>query len=124
MKELSKEYISEVKMLFPMMGKNEKKYIGHLKTTVEEYCTEADITSKETLYKNFGLPNDVVSSYYSTIDINYIIKKMKIARYIKFLITIILILAITAGSTFCIISYSEHKTFEKEKIYFEETVIE
>lgn len=124
MNKISKEYISEVKTLFPIMGKSEKKYISNLKTTVEDYCGNVDITSKETLYENFGTPNDVVNSYYSTVDINYIIKKIKSAKYIKICFTIILILAIVAVSTYCLISYSEHKDFENDNIFFEETVIE
>lgn len=124
MNKISKKYISEVKTLFPIMGKNEKKYIANLKTTVEDYCANADIASKETLYQNFGTPTDVVNSYYSTVDINYVIKKIKSAKYIKICIAIILILAIIATSTYCIISYSTYKDFQNDNIFFEETVIE
>ena len=54
MNKLCKEYINEIKAMFPVKGKEERKYIKNLSKDIEDYCEEADATTKEELYKNYG----------------------------------------------------------------------
>ena len=90
MNKLCKEYINEIKAMFPVKGKEERKYIKNLSKDIEDYCEEADATTKEELYKNYGYPVDVVAEYFSATGVPYVIKKLKISKYIKSLIAVII----------------------------------
>jgi hypothetical protein len=116
MNKICKKYISEVKTFFPVMGKNERKYIKKLNENIEGYCEEANITSKQELYDNYGNPNDVVNDYCSTVDTDYIIKKIKISKYIKFFIATILVLITIATSTYCVLLYNSYQTAARQEV--------
>lgn len=124
MNKICKQYISEIKAFFPIMGKDEKKYIAKLKNNIESYCDEAGITTKEELYKNYGLPNDVVNDYYSSVDTDYIIRKIKTSKYIKAFIATILVLAVIAASTFCVILYDAHQIAARQEVVIHENIID
>jgi hypothetical protein len=98
------------------MGKNERKYIKKLNENIEGYCEEANITSKQELYDNYGNPNDVVNDYCSTVDTDYIIKKIKISKYIKFFIATILVLITIATSTYCVLLYNSYQTAARQEV--------
>jgi len=40
MKTLCRQYISDVKSLFPIVGKEERIFLAKLKKTIENYCDE------------------------------------------------------------------------------------
>lgn len=82
MNKSCKEYIKEIKDMFPIKGRTERKYIKELSKDVEEYCEDSGATSKEDLYENYGTPFNVVESYFSVTGISYVSKKLKISKYI------------------------------------------
>ena len=45
-----KEYIKEIKIIFPVKGKQERKYIKNLSNDVADFCDNENIESKEELY--------------------------------------------------------------------------
>ena len=94
MNKICKTYISEVKAFFPILGKDEKAYISKLKTNVDNFCDEANISTKEELYKQYGMPIDVVHEYYSSSDTESIIKRIQLTKYIKRFCLIVLVLSI------------------------------
>ena len=116
MNKICKQYISEIKAFFPIMGKDEKKYIAKLKNNIESYCDEAG--------KNYGFPNNVVNDYYSSLDTDYIVKKIKLSKYIKALVSVILILLIVVTSVFCAFWYQNHQMYLREEAIIAESVIE
>ncbi len=85
MNKICKQYISEVKSFFPIMGKSEKRYVTKLKANIESYCEDEEITTKEELYEKYGLPNNVVNDYFSAADTEYIVKKSKLQNILKLL---------------------------------------
>lgn len=93
MNKICKEYMGEIKTLFPIKKKAEKAYLRKLTADVEDYCEEANVTTKQELYDNYGMPYEVVSNYLSTIDTNYITKNLRIAKFIRRAVVIILLLA-------------------------------
>lgn len=124
MNKICKQYISEVKTLFPIMGKSEKRYIAKLKANIESYCEETDITTKKELYEKYGLPNNVVNDYFSAADTEYIVKKIKTSKYIKAFISVILIILIIVTSVFCTFWYQNHQMFLREEAVIHEDIIE
>lgn len=124
MNKICKQYISEVKSFFPIMGKSEKRYVTKLKANIESYCEDEEITTKEELYEKYGLPNNVVNDYFSAADTEYIVKKIKTSKYIKAFISVILIILIILTSVFCAFWYQNHQMLLREEALFANEVIE
>ena len=122
MKNLCQKYISDVKSFFPVMGKEEKKYLANLKNTVEEYCNEENITTIDKLYEGFGYPHDVVCSYYSKTDIQEIIKQISHTKYIKRGISAFVGVLLVALIVFSINVYYTYYIFAEEQISYEKTI--
>lgn len=123
MKTLCQEYISNVKSFFPIISKEERIFLANLTDTVNNFCEEEDINTITDLYNKFGLPNEVVNSYYSDIDISYILKKMRTSKYIKYSIGVFLTIYLIFAIIFGINTYSEYKDFMDSRIYYKETII-
>ena len=124
MNKLCKEYIKEVKAMFPVKGKKERKYIKQLSKDIEDYCEESKATTKEELYENYGNPVDVVAEYFSAIGAPYVIKKIRISKYIKALIAVIIAVILVLSTVYGVVLWEEHKMIMREEMVFVETVIE
>ncbi len=116
MNKLCKEYVSEIKALFPIRRKPERDYIKKIMADVDNYCEEAEVTTKEELYENYGKPNDVVNSYLDSVDTEYIAKQITITRFIKTAVAVLLVLATVTTSIFCIAVYSEYQHFKRQEV--------
>lgn len=125
MNKICKEYISEIKALFPIKRKPEKDYIKKIAADVADYCEEANVTSKQELYDNYGKPNDVVNNYFATVDTEYIVKEIKTTKFIKSAIAIIIILAMIATSALCITLYAQYQMVKRtEVVMVDQTITE
>lgn len=90
--KVCKEYIREIKTVFPVKSKQEREYIKNLSNDIADFCEQEGITSKEELYNNYGSPIDVVSQYFSATGIPYVVKKIRTGKYIKRLLRLYLFL--------------------------------
>lgn len=126
MNKICKEYISEIKALFPIKRKPEKDYIKKIAADVADYCEEANVTSKQELYDNYGRPNDVVNNYFATVDTEYIVKQISTKRLLKNFLVIMLVLATIATSVLCMILCVENRIYKEldGPFYIETTIIE
>lgn len=115
MNKICKEYTSEIKALFPIKRKQEREYINKLVSDIEGFCEEANVTTKEDLYTEYGQPNDIVNNYLSTINTAHMVKQIKTARYVKILIIAMLVMATIATSALCITLYSEYQIFKDKE---------
>lgn len=121
--KISKEYISEVKALFPIKKKEEKEYIRKLASDVDAYCEDANVTSKQEVYENYGKPHEVVSNYFSSVDTDYIVKNLKISKIIRSAIIIFLILTTIAASVFCFILYLDYQVILRQEVVISDSSI-
>lgn len=120
MSKISKEYVSDVKHLFPIMSKNERKYLKKLRSNVEDFCEENNIETKAEIYEKFDTPNNIVKEYFLTADMESFIKKIRVSKYIKFAISTIiavLVLSIAINGYFL---YEEKLMMERQNRVFEE----
>jgi hypothetical protein len=106
------------------MGKSERKFINTIKINVNDFLIDSPNSSFNDLYKEFGYPEDVISEYYSTINTDTIIKRIKISKYIKILIIILILCLLSLTILRLTILYERHQIFKEEQIQFEESVIE
>ena len=121
--KICKTYISEVKAFFPILGKDERSYISKLRTNVDDFCDEANISTKEELYKQYGMPIDVVHEYYSSVDTEIIIKRIKLATSIRRAIVTVVIFSLISMSYLCLTLHNSNKQFTKQEIVISEDII-
>lgn len=97
MNTYTKQYIREIKALFPSKGKKERDYLKKLSITIDEYREEEKVNSKQVLYEKYGKPIDIVYDYYSALDPEVIVKKIRFSTFAKVFI-LFLVLAILLSS--------------------------
>lgn len=123
MNKVCKSYISDVKAFFPILGKDERSYISKLRTNVDNFCDEANISTKEELYKQYGMPIDVVHEYYSSVDTENIIKRIWLTTFIKRTIAVIVIFALISISYLCLMLHNSNKQYTNQEIVITEDII-
>lgn len=124
MNKTCKTYLSEVKALFPIWGKDERTYISKFKETLLDCIGDEAAITKEDLYRELGFPKDVVDSYYLNADIGDIIKRIRISRYIRNSIFIILFCAIIFSFAVTFNMYKSYKMFDRMEAVITEDVVE
>lgn len=123
MDSLAKQYIKNAKALFPLMGKDEKQYFKKLQINIEDYCEAKSVSSIEELYNDFGSPTDVLNSYFSNVELNYILKRINISKRIKAALIIIVTFAFISVSSFGLYLYHAYNLMQEQMVFFEETTI-
>ena len=124
MNNICKQYIKQVKTLFPIMSKKERAYIKNLSSDLEDFCEEESIPSLDVLYAQFGAPLDTVNNYFSSIDTNDTIKRISMIKWFKKIAIYLLILIMCAGVAFGIYQYRIWKVIEHERSVFIESTVE
>ena len=80
MTKLCKQYLADVKAFFPIMGKPERTYLAKLAENVDDYCIEEKTTTIEEIYDGFGHPSEVASTYLTSVDTSYLIKRIQMTK--------------------------------------------
>lgn len=125
-KSITKQYIQEIKQLFPVYGKQEKEFMNSFLQNMSDYIECKDYpVSLEDLHTDIGTPTEIISDYLSHADTEYLAKKIRFAKHIKMTL-FILITVITASSLIWLsVLLNEYHTFEKNTlIHSEKTYIE
>ena len=118
MNRLCKQYISQVKLLLPTIGKSEKNYLTTLTSNLEDFCEDTSPQTMDDLYKEFGSPVDTVNSYISTLPTETLIKRIRTSKYIRCLIVALIIMFACITSIFAITYYQSFQVFKQEAVYF------
>ena len=101
-KNLCQQYIKNIKSLFPIMGKSEKKYLQQLSVEIED-CLGNKKPQK--------------------IEPDTIIKRVRINHWIKRSIIVLLFISLFASLIWGYTTYHTYKVFSEEQVFFEDTVI-
>lgn len=123
MNKVCQQYLSDIKTLFPILGKPEKKYLTKLAESVEDYCAEENVTTIKEIYDGFGQPRDVMNTYLANIDPPELIKRIRLVRWIKRGVFVLLLAALIGVSIYGIYRHKNWQTFQNETIFFDETEI-
>lgn len=123
MNNVCKKYFNTVKAFFPIMGIEERKYLKNLRLAIYDYCEEYHEYTMDDLYREFGDPRQISSDFYTNVNQELLMKRIRIATFLKRFLIAILILAFLATSTYCICNYRAQKVFEKEAVFSKETII-
>lgn len=112
MNRLCKQYISQVKLLLPTIGKSEKNYLTTLTSNLEDFCEDTSPQTMDDLYKEFGSPVDTVNYYISTLPTETLIKRIRTSKYIRCLIVALIIMFACITSIFAITYYQSFQVFK------------
>lgn len=123
MNRLCKQYISQVKLLLPTIGKSERNYLATLTSNLEDFCEDTAPQTMDDLYKEFDSPVDTVNSYISTLPTETLIKQIRTSKYIRCLIVALIIMFACITSIFAITYYQSFQVFKQEAVYFTDTDI-
>ena len=123
MNRLCKQYISQVKLLLPTIGKSEKNYLTTLTSNLEDFCEDTAPQTMDDLYKEFDSPVDTINSYISTLPTETLIKQIRTSKYIRCLIVALIIMFACITSIFAITYYQSFQVFKQEAVYFTDTDI-
>ena len=123
MNSLCKQYISEVKLLLPAIGKSEKNYLASLTSNLEDFCDDTSPQTINDLYQKFGTPIDTVNSYISTLPTETLIKRIRKSKYLRYFIVTLIIMFACITFVFAITNYRSFQVFKQETVYFTNTDI-
>lgn len=105
-----RQYIYQIKMLFPVIKKSERRYLKKLHLMIDDYCEANPNISLETLYKEFGIPSDIVNEYYSDKDIHDTVKQIKHRLITKRILLCGVVVLLIVLATYCFGSWIIYKT--------------
>lgn len=78
----ARDYIRQVKAIFPLYGRERKRFINDLKEAVESHIEDTKDGSYESIVKHFGSPAEVVSDYIEGMDPEALYRKITYRRRI------------------------------------------
>ena len=116
MNKICKEYISEIKSLFPINRKMEKTYLNKMATDVDDFCEENNITTIDELYQNYGTPEDVVHNYISILDRKTLVKHINTTRLAKIIVASVLVAALAVTSIIGIYYYNIYQIAKSQEV--------
>lgn len=116
MNKVYKKYISSIEALFPVKGKAEKKYLDNFKINVLDYVEENNVTSMDVLNDEFGTPSEVVNTYFSSVDTEYVVKRVKHSKWLKLSFITILIAVVIGIGIYAAARVMEYIAFMEEKV--------
>lgn len=111
---LIKQYISEIKTLFPTIGKKEKTYLQKMEENINETLSDEEISvpdSIEQLYTLFGVPCDIVHQYLSEMDIDTFQDILKLRKFRKHMIEVICSILAFLVILISALALIQHKSF-------------
>lgn len=94
-----RDYIRQVKAIFPLYGREKKRFINDLKEAVESYIEDTKDGSYEGIVKHFGSPAEVVGDYIEGMDSEVLYRKITFRRRILTIAGIVFI-AVLVGVIF------------------------
>lgn len=126
MNRVSKSYYKNIRHHFPLMGHQEKKYLLILSKHLENYEKQYPNACYNDYIEYFGDIDDIVSAFYEHVESEYIIKRMKIRKIIKYTSAFIVLIFIILSLLCMIFIYKEYVSLQDAKgdYYFEEYIIE
>lgn len=93
-----KEYFKSIKLLLPIYGKKEKKFLSDFKNSVFEYVESIPAYNMTDVLNRFGDAQDVVHDYINALEPMQICKRVNLRNTIKkaLIIVVLVILLVCA----------------------------
>ena len=119
----ARDYIRQVKAIFPLYGRERKRFINDLKEAVESHIEDTKDGSYEDIVKHFGSPAEVVSDYIEGMDHEALYRKITFRRRIT-TIAVIALIAVLIGVVIDLLwDYSAYRKDVESIVVERETII-
>ena len=119
-----KKYLKELKALLPVHGKLERQFVSGIKASILEVAEDSSDITYDFLCREFGKPQDIIISYFSEIDHDYLRNRLRIASIVR-KSAIILVAAVILFVVYrAILVYDSYLDAKDAVITEEVTVIE
>lgn len=77
-----KNYIKEIKSLLICDYKTQNKFIGDIKSRIDDHIENGLINNIDDVYKRMGSPHDIAMAFFENADVKKVKKKMNITKII------------------------------------------
>ena len=118
------KFYKETKSLFPFFGKAEKAYLRQYQSEIDTYLEEFPDSSYNDMKERIGSPKDVIFSYYDNIENDDLMNKIRISKYFKRVLLIILGIFILYFSIQFACLYKSYHDLQDSIIIHENTTIQ
>ena len=119
----ARDYIRQVKAIFPLYGRERRRFISDLKEAVESHMEDTKDGSYEGIVKHFGSPAEVVSDYIEGMDSEALYRKITYRRRIT-TIAVIALIAVLIGVVIDLLwDYSAYRKDVESIVVERETII-
>ena len=117
----SKRYLKKIRAILPVWGSYEKRFYKDIRSNVTEFCmAHPDYTYSD----EFTSPEEIVSHYLTSIDPDYLSRKLSFAKYVKATCTVLISAILIAFLIWNIVLYNARQEFINALPANEDTTIE
>lgn len=95
--KIIKNYKREIRHLFPVFTKNEKRFFNDICNTITDYTTECEDFTLDSLIQEIGEPKDIVSRYLLDMDGEALRKSLSRTKFIRFALGLLIVLSLSMG---------------------------
>lgn len=120
----SKRYLKKIRALLPVWGSYEKRFYQDIRANVTEYCMSHPDYTYADLEHEFSSPEEIVSQYLTSIDPDYLSRKLSFAKYVKATCTLLIALILIVIVSWNLFLYNARREFEETMPALEDTTIE
>ena len=86
----SKRYLKKIHAILPVWGSYEKRFYKDIRSNVTEFCMAHPDYTYSDLEHEFTSPEEIVSHYLTSIDPDYLSRKLSFAKYVKATCTVLI----------------------------------
>ena len=113
----------EIKLLLPAFNKEEKKFLRDLMERIEDYLDENPNATMQDIENQFGTPMEIAQSYMSSLDLDVLLKRLSISRFVRRFFAIAAICMILGLCVYSICMYKAYICYKDTLVTNSETVI-
>lgn len=120
----SKRYLKKIRAILPVWGSYEKRFYKDILSNVTEFCMAHPDYTYSDLEHEFTSPEEIVSHYLTSIDPDYLSRKLSFAKYVKATCTVLISAILIAFLIWNIVLYNARQEFINALPANEDTTIE
>ena len=120
----SKRYLKKIRAILPLWGSYEKRFYKDIRSNVTEFCMAHPDYTYSDLEHEFTSPEEIVSHYLTSIDPDYLSRKLSFAKYVKATCTVLISAILIAFLIWNIVLYNARQEFINALPANEDTTIE
>lgn len=117
-----KHHLNEIRLLLPIYGKDERKFIKDLKEAMTEFVEQNPDSTWNEIISHFEEPQDVVYNYLTSLDQSQLCKRISLRKTIA---KAIIVITIAIIAMLCVRTYFYYDLYKdaQNSIISRETII-